>query len=75
MNYWTVYDYLVNTVHEFMNAKNECLYNALVLTMSRECDRARMLDIRDSAQALIDLINDELGHRDDEATALYDDEI
>lgn len=71
MDIWTIYDYLVNTVHAYIVKHDECLYNALVLTFPNQ-NRDRLIRIRESARALITMIDETLMDRDaDEENARY----
>lgn len=73
LNLWAVYDYLAHRVHAYMVDHDECLYNALVRTMSRRADsklsREQMMRIRDSALELAEFINQEILDRDTELCA------
>lgn len=78
MDLWSFYDFLVNRVHAFMVSQDQCLYNALVLTLGGErradlkaagpeLTRAQLLQIRGSALEFVKMIEDEIQNRDEEA--------
>ena len=77
MELWTAYDYIVNTVHAFMLRTDQCLYNALVVTLAgkraeypgvEEMSREKLLKIRDSLLELAKFIQGEINARDEERT-------
>lgn len=65
MDFWRVYDYLVNVVHNHMNNNNQCLYNSLVLTMA-SMSTDEMIRVRNSAYSLITMIDEEIQARQNE---------
>lgn len=74
MNLYPIWNYLVNIVQPFMVMQNECLYNALVRTMSPFAQPSNpvpltidaLIDIRESARHLIAFIDQEIQARADE---------
>lgn len=62
MNIWHVYDYLVHVVHKYMMDNEQCLYNALVLTLPNQSTET-LLSIRDSMDSISRMIEDELQKR------------
>ncbi len=68
---WRVFEYLTQTVHPYMNATDQCLYNAVVRTMADQSD-AYLDQVRTAALDLANGIAAELADRqaDREASAL-----
>jgi hypothetical protein len=62
MGLWFAYDFLALIIRDYMAHTGQCLYNALVIKISRQPD-AYLLRVRDDLLNVIKMIEDEVAER------------